>query len=387
MGHSCTPSRTPGPPSLPPQGRRHRPWHLPARQCVRAKRRRSPRARPAAPQTALPGGAAPQVRRADGGRARGGCTVHGWDTVCCSAALHTRSSTPPPLHLQLVPSPRPPPPVLHSRCITLLRPSLLPQLLIVGDFNVPAEPRDMHPALGPFEQHYSAEEVAALRALTDVYPGVRCGTAVQTVGPGGEGGSRGGPRSPLPVPLVLRRTCNQQRMAREPEPRPLRSPLTHLPAPPVCPRWQTSGAACTPRRPPPTPCGTRRRRRAPSTPCERLAAGRQPVVPRQLSPAPARAVPLPAHAGSLSGLLRSMRSVRSHDFGKPFCLGQPLPCAPLSRQGLRIDYVLATPGLLERVVSCEGLSAEAIPPKWSDHAGGCCGVVWVVWGGWVGRRL
>ncbi len=39
-------------------------------------------------------------------------------------------------------------------------------------------------------------------------------------------------------------------------------------------------------------------------------------------------------------------------------------------QGLRIDYVLCTPGLLGRVVSCEILSSEVLPPKWSDHAGG-----------------
>ena len=38
-------------------------------------------------------------------------------------------------------------------------------------------------------------------------------------------------------------------------------------------------------------------------------------------------------------------------------------------QGLRIDYVLASPGLLDKVVSCEVLSAEVLPPKWSDHAG------------------
>ncbi|PSC72426.1 exodeoxyribonuclease iii [Micractinium conductrix] len=109
------------------------------------------------------------------------------------------------------------------------------ELLIVGDFNVPAEPRDMHPALGPFEQHYSAEEVAALRALTDVYPDV----------------------------------------------------------------W------------------------------------------RRLHPEEA----------STYTVWNEKTSARAFN------------------TGLRIDYVLATPGLLERVVSCEGLSAEAIPPKWSDHAG------------------
>ena len=34
-------------------------------------------------------------------------------------------------------------------------------------------------------------------------------------------------------------------------------------------------------------------------------------------------------------------------------------------QGVRIDYALCSPGLLEHVVSCEILS---LPPKWSDHA-------------------
>ena len=37
--------------------------------------------------------------------------------------------------------------------------------------------------------------------------------------------------------------------------------------------------------------------------------------------------------------------------------------------GMRIDYVLASPGIAARVASCEVLGAEALPPKWSDHAG------------------
>ena len=37
-----------------------------------------------------------------------------------------------------------------------------------------------------------------------------------------------------------------------------------------------------------------------------------------------------------------------------------------SLQGVRIDYVLLSPGLLQRVVSCEVVST--LPPKWSDHA-------------------
>lgn len=38
-------------------------------------------------------------------------------------------------------------------------------------------------------------------------------------------------------------------------------------------------------------------------------------------------------------------------------------------EGVRIDYVLTTPGLVGKIVSCEILSAETLPPKWSDHAG------------------
>lgn len=56
------------------------------------------------------------------------------------------------------------------------------QLLIVGDFNIPAEPRDMHPSLGPYEESYGEEERAALAGLLAAYPGgpikaggVRCG--------------------------------------------------------------------------------------------------------------------------------------------------------------------------------------------------------------------
>ena len=35
-------------------------------------------------------------------------------------------------------------------------------------------------------------------------------------------------------------------------------------------------------------------------------------------------------------------------------------------QGVRIDYALLSPGLLQQVVSCEIIST--LPPKWSDHA-------------------
>jgi hypothetical protein len=38
-------------------------------------------------------------------------------------------------------------------------------------------------------------------------------------------------------------------------------------------------------------------------------------------------------------------------------------------QGLRIDYIFATPRLAARVTSCEVLGAEDISVKWSDHAG------------------
>lgn len=34
-------------------------------------------------------------------------------------------------------------------------------------------------------------------------------------------------------------------------------------------------------------------------------------------------------------------------------------------QGVRIDYALCSPGLVDKVVSCEIVST---PPKWSDHA-------------------
>jgi exonuclease III len=41
-------------------------------------------------------------------------------------------------------------------------------------------------------------------------------------------------------------------------------------------------------------------------------------------------------------------------------------------QGLRIDYVLCSRGLLPQVVSCEIMDT---PPKWSDHAGGAAAIV------------
>jgi len=38
-------------------------------------------------------------------------------------------------------------------------------------------------------------------------------------------------------------------------------------------------------------------------------------------------------------------------------------------EGVRIDYVFATAGIMPHVVSCEILGADVLPPKWSDHAG------------------
>lgn len=109
------------------------------------------------------------------------------------------------------------------------------EVLLVGDFNIPAEPRDIHPTLGPYEDLYSREEQAALQALTDSYTDV----------------------------------------------------------------W------------------------------------------RHLHP----------EESSTYTVWNEKTSARAFN------------------QGLRIDYVLCTPGLLRRVVSCEVLSSEVLPPKWSDHAG------------------
>ncbi|KAL4447344.1 hypothetical protein ABPG77_007377 [Micractinium sp. CCAP 211/92] len=109
------------------------------------------------------------------------------------------------------------------------------EVLVVGDFNVPAEPRDIHPTLGSYEEIYSREEQAALKALTDSYTDV----------------------------------------------------------------W------------------------------------------RRLHP----------EESSTYTVWSEKTSARAFN------------------QGLRIDYVLCTPGLLGRVVSCEILSSEVLPPKWSDHAG------------------
>lgn len=45
----------------------------------------------------------------------------------------------------------------------------------------------------------------------------------------------------------------------------------------------------------------------------------------------------------------------------------PLLLNPLV-QGVRIDYVLASPGLLPKMGKVEIVSASSIPEKWSDHA-------------------
>lgn len=49
------------------------------------------------------------------------------------------------------------------------------------------------------------------------------------------------------------------------------------------------------------------------------------------------------------------------------CWDQKTSARPFN-QGVRIDYVLATPGIAARIKSCEILSADDIPPAWSDHA-------------------
>jgi hypothetical protein len=74
------------------------------------------------------------------------------------------------------------------------------QVLIVGDFNVAAEPRDVHPALGTFADIYGQEELAVLHSLTASYPGVggkaaagACRWAV---------GQQGGRAGMLPAPAA-----------------------------------------------------------------------------------------------------------------------------------------------------------------------------------------
>lgn len=68
---------------------------------------------------------------------------------------------------------------LASHC----RPAL--QVILVGDLNIPAEPRDMHPALGPYSESYGEEERAALAGLMASYPGGRAGEGIA------RGGGRG----------------------------------------------------------------------------------------------------------------------------------------------------------------------------------------------------
>ena len=47
------------------------------------------------------------------------------------------------------------------------------------------------------------------------------------------------------------------------------------------------------------------------------------------------------------------------------------PFPPALLQGQRIDYILCTPGLLDRVESCDILTSTDLPSTWSDHAGAC----------------
>ena len=113
------------------------------------------------------------------------------------------------------------------------------QVLIVGDFNVAAEPRDVHPALGAFADIYGQEELAALHSLTASYPG---GWGGSSSGGGWVGGWEAAAAAPLGTGalIVFLRTCTP-------------------------PAAQMCGGGCTPRQLGCTACGMRRQAPAPST--------------------------------------------------------------------------------------------------------------------------
>ncbi|EFJ48590.1 hypothetical protein VOLCADRAFT_104648 [Volvox carteri f. nagariensis] len=73
----------------------------------------------------------------------------------------------------------------------------------------------------------------------------------------------------------------------------------------------------------------------------------------------------------LSGLIAAYPDVWRHlhpDTEGSYTVWDERTSARAFNTGLRIDYVLVSPGLLPYVQSCEILTAAAIPPKWSDHA-------------------
>ena len=75
---------------------------------------------------------------------------------------------------------------------------------------------------------------------------------------------------------------------------------------------------------------------------------------------------------AMAGLLRRYEDVwrRLHpDDTATYSFWDEKTSARPYNHGMRIDYVLASPGIAARVATCEVLGAEALPPKWSDHAG------------------
>ena len=139
-------------------------------------------------------------------------------------------------------------PSLAQPCRPATIPHPLPvlQLLIVGDFNIPAEPRDMHPSLGPYGDSYGEEERAALAGLTAAYPGAAGAQGAHRglvrVRPSGLVGGRLGAACAC-CAICGGASGSSGWAAPQAEPAPCN---------PCFPSNQTCGGGCTPRRAAPT---------------------------------------------------------------------------------------------------------------------------------------
>jgi hypothetical protein len=177
-------------------------------------------------------------------------------------------------------------------------------------------------------------------------------------GGGGVGARRGcctaGPGRPC---RGLRR--RRKRAASVAYARPAPAPPSHasLPAKASTRASRTFGAACTPRWPTPSLCGTTRPTPGRSTRCAPRGArpaGAGRGAPRQPLPLPCR----PRAPAATSPPTAPPKPLRRN---RP-------PCP----QGTRIDYVLVSRGLLPLVKSCE--IRYSLPQSWSDHVPLICDI-------------
>ena len=76
-----------------------------------------------------------------------------------------------------------------------------------------------------------------------------------------------------------------------------------------------------------------------------------------------------AAAGTSTTSLPGTTTSISADPGGVYSVWDEKTSARAFNQGVRIDFILATPNVLPFIKTCEILGQDVLPPKWSDHAG------------------